>query len=74
MQDNQKQYITASAVCARYGGITTMTLHRWLSDDSVEFPRPMQVNRQRFFDVTELDAFDLRMRTKVPAIRANSAA
>lgn len=43
------RYLTASQVKARFGGISDMTLWRWLQDDALGFPKPMVVNRRRLF-------------------------
>lgn len=42
--------LTAQQVCARLGGISTMTLWRWLSSDAVRFPQPtMRLNKRRYW-------------------------
>lgn len=42
--------LTAQQVCARLGGISQMTLWRWLGSDAVRFPKPtMRVNKRRFW-------------------------
>jgi predicted DNA-binding transcriptional regulator AlpA len=45
-----------SEVCNRIG-ITTMTLHRWLNDPEVHFPRPIQVKRLRLWPEPEVAAW-----------------
>lgn len=62
MAEKQKKYITAKQVCERYGSITEMTLHRWLQEPAMRFPRPIKINRLRFFDIEELDEYDRLMR------------
>ncbi|UXT56945.1 helix-turn-helix domain-containing protein [Agrobacterium fabrum] len=51
-------YLTAKEVCQRYGRISDMTLHRWLRDDRLNFPRPVRIGGLRFFDLAELAAYD----------------
>jgi predicted DNA-binding transcriptional regulator AlpA len=42
--------LTAQQVCARLGGISTMTLWRWLSGDGVGFPQPtLRINKRRYW-------------------------
>ncbi|MBP1878142.1 putative DNA-binding transcriptional regulator AlpA [Agrobacterium rubi] len=59
--ENENIYITAPEVVRRYH-ITSMTLHRWLKDDGLNFPRPMVVRKRRLFVAAELDAFDEQQR------------
>lgn len=53
-------YLTAKQVCARYGGISAMTLWRWQADPTLNFPKPVTINRRRYFPLSLLDAFDTR--------------
>jgi predicted DNA-binding transcriptional regulator AlpA len=42
--------LTAHQVCARIGGISMMTLWRWLGSDTVQFPQPtMRINNRRYW-------------------------
>jgi len=44
--------LTARQVCAKLGGISCMTLWRWLGSDTVRFPRPTaRINNRRFWSV-----------------------
>jgi predicted DNA-binding transcriptional regulator AlpA len=47
------EYLTATQVKARYK-ISEMTLWRWLRDEALAFPRPMVINRRKFFKENEL--------------------
>ena len=49
--------ITAAEVRARFGGISDMTLWRWLDDAALGFPRPAYIQRRRFFRETEIEEF-----------------
>ncbi|MGO7726699.1 DNA-binding protein [Rhizobium johnstonii] len=44
-----------------------MTLHRWGKDARLSFPRPMVVNRRKFFKEEELVAWE-RERAKERAV------
>ncbi|MER8625551.1 helix-turn-helix domain-containing protein [Mesorhizobium sp. M1143] len=50
-------YLTAKQVLARYH-ITDMTLWRWLADETLAFPKPMAVNRRRYFLEADLVAWE----------------
>lgn len=62
-----KTYLTAAAVKERYK-ISEMTLWRWLRDEELKFPKPMIINRRKFFNEADLVAWDsLKMEEKPPA-------
>lgn len=42
------------AIC---GGISDMTLWRWLNDQSLDFPRPIYLGRRRYWRETEVLAW-----------------
>ncbi|GAB1379915.1 helix-turn-helix transcriptional regulator [Pararhodobacter aggregans] len=39
------------------GGISDMTLWRWLNDQSLDFPRPIYLGRRRYWRETEVLAW-----------------
>lgn len=49
--------IGANDVRARLGGISDMTLWRWLDSPEVGFPRPIYVRRRRFWRESDLAAW-----------------
>jgi predicted DNA-binding transcriptional regulator AlpA len=51
-------YLTARQVKARYGGISDMSLWRWLRDENLGFPQPLIINGRRFWLEGALDRFD----------------
>ncbi len=51
-------YGTAKQVRERYGGISDMTLWRWLRDPNLQFPKPIVINGRRYWRWDKLDAFD----------------
>jgi len=53
----QTKYLTASQVCDNFGGVSDMTLWRWLNDPEMNFPRPIYINRRRYFSVDEIETF-----------------
>jgi predicted DNA-binding transcriptional regulator AlpA len=50
-------FLPASGVWRRYG-VTSMTLHRWLADAELDFPRPFYLGRFRFWRISELAAWE----------------
>ena len=65
--DFAKLYITATQVRARYGSIADMTLWRWLADPSLAFPRPLHINRRRFWRLDELEDWERAQAAKAKA-------
>lgn len=49
--------IAAKAVLARYGGICGMTLHRWVRDPDLNFPKRPLINGRRYWRLSELLAW-----------------
>jgi predicted DNA-binding transcriptional regulator AlpA len=62
-----KQYLTASQVRARFGNISDMTLWRWIRSAELEFPRPIVIASRRYFDETEITAWQLERKASRPA-------
>jgi predicted DNA-binding transcriptional regulator AlpA len=52
------QYLTARRVQQRYD-ITRSTLHRWINDPELGMPRPVRRRNRLYFDLTELEQWDL---------------
>jgi predicted DNA-binding transcriptional regulator AlpA len=39
-------------------GITDRTLDRWLNNDELRFPRPLLINKRRYFILEEIEAWE----------------
>ncbi|KSV90945.1 hypothetical protein N181_09760 [Sinorhizobium fredii USDA 205] len=50
-------YLTTSQVLQRYS-ISEMSLWRWQKNESLGFPRPMIVNKRKFFKEEDLVAWE----------------
>ena len=50
-------------VCARFG-ITPRTIDRWLRNQALDFPRPLVVNRRRYFNEAHLRDWERRQLEK----------
>lgn len=58
---NPHRVINAIEVRALCGGISAMSLWRWLNDDRLDFPRPRTVRRRRYWrEVEVLDWLEAR--------------
>lgn len=53
------EYLTAKNVRARFAGISEMTLWRWVKES--DFPKPVMINRRRYFLSSEIDAYQKRI-------------
>ena len=49
--------LPAAQVLARYG-VCAMTLHRWLKDSHLDFPKPIRINGRRYWRLRTLLAFE----------------
>jgi predicted DNA-binding transcriptional regulator AlpA len=58
MADARTVYLNAGQVRDRYGGISDMTLWRWLHDEKLGFPKPRHINRLRYWDDAELTEWE----------------
>lgn len=51
--------LPARLVCERYD-IVRRTLDRWIDNEKLEFPRPIVINRRRYFREDELEEWERR--------------
>jgi predicted DNA-binding transcriptional regulator AlpA len=64
-------FLPASSVWARYR-VTSMTIHRWLANPDLGFPKPFYLGRFRFWRVAELEAWEAT-RPRVADKQVNAA-
>ncbi|MEG3663075.1 helix-turn-helix transcriptional regulator [Celeribacter halophilus] len=50
----ENKLIPATAVRELCGGVSDMTLWRWLNDPDLAFPRPTYIGKRRYFRETEI--------------------
>jgi predicted DNA-binding transcriptional regulator AlpA len=50
----ENKLISANAVRDLCGGVSDMTLWRWLKDPDLEFPRPAYIGKRRYFRQAEI--------------------
>lgn len=53
----EKKLITAAGTRTICGGVSDMTLWRWLNDPTLNFPKPIYIARRRFFREAEVLAW-----------------
>lgn len=54
LDHNPNRRIPAFVVRELVGGISDMTLSRWLADEAKHFPRPIYIGRRRFWKEAEI--------------------
>lgn len=50
----QASMMTSADVRQTCGGVSDMTIFRWLRDERAHFPRPVYVNRRRYWRADEI--------------------
>ncbi|MCB5409446.1 helix-turn-helix transcriptional regulator [Pseudogemmobacter faecipullorum] len=53
----ERKLISAATVRQLCGGISDMTLWRWLDDAALAFPKPVYIQRRRFWREADLMAW-----------------
>ena len=54
---NPNRRIAAAELCDLCGGISKMTLWRWLADPALEFPRPAFIGNRRYWREVDVVAW-----------------
>jgi predicted DNA-binding transcriptional regulator AlpA len=55
--ENNTKLMSAKEVREVFGGISDMSLWRWLNDKEMGFPAPIYIAKRRFFREAEIMAF-----------------
>ena len=55
--DNPHRRIPAGSVLELCGGISAMTLHRWLNNPDLNFPKPQYIGRRRYWREADIVAW-----------------
>jgi len=56
-------FLPGPQVCARYQR-SDMTIHRWLNDPELNFPRPTYFGRYRYWRIDELERWEVEQARK----------
>lgn len=59
-------YLDARAVRHRYGDRSDMALYRWLRDPKLGFPRPIYIQKYRYWRLADLIEWERRRPTSKP--------
>jgi len=51
-------YLTSREVRRRYSDISDMSLWRWLHDEKLAFPQPTIIQKRRYWQVAQLEAWE----------------
>jgi len=60
------QKLPTQKVADRYG-VSRRSVERWEDDPKLEFPRAMVVNRRKYFDLAQLEAWERRRARRSPS-------
>lgn len=68
MQEHKDIHLSADGVRRRYGGVSDMTIWRWLHDEELKFPAPaLVVRRRRFWRIADLEKWEAEQAREVAA-------
>lgn len=60
--------VSAARVRELCGGVSNMSLHRWLNDEDLGFPKPIKIGGRRYWRESDIVAWlDARERGEVAA-------
>jgi len=54
---NPHRRISAGTVQEMCGGVSAMTLHRWLNNRDLDFPKPQYIGRRRYWREADIIAW-----------------
>ncbi len=60
-------YLPARKVREVCGGVSDMTLYRWLKRDDLDFPRPVYICRRRYWLRDRIEAWLARQEDALPS-------
>jgi predicted DNA-binding transcriptional regulator AlpA len=66
-QVDDETLLTSKQVCARFGGVTVMSLWRWMNDDETGFPKPIKINSRNYWRLGDLRHWQASRPQHVPA-------
>jgi predicted DNA-binding transcriptional regulator AlpA len=53
-------WLTSRQIRAHFG-VSAMSIHRWLHDQRLQFPKPTQIRRRNYWRVADVLEFEQRM-------------
>ncbi len=67
--DKNTDLITAAQVREQLGGISDMTLYRWVHDQEMGFPHPLYIRRNRYWRLADIEQWLDKQKPKRVRIR-----
>ena len=55
---DESALITSKAVRSHFGGISDMTLWRWANNPALDFPKPIIINRRKYWRESDISAWE----------------
>lgn len=62
--------LTSKQVRARYGDVSDMCLWRWLRSKDLNFPKPLEINRRRYWKLADLEAWEAERTARQTGVAA----
>jgi predicted DNA-binding transcriptional regulator AlpA len=59
-----------TALLAKRFGVSIRTIERWLDSETLNFPRPVTINRRRYWIEAEIEAWEIARREEQEAEKA----
>jgi len=66
-QPRDDDLVTAREVRRMFGGVSEMTIWRWMRSETVRFPQPVQINNKNYWLLGDLRRFRERCTKKAGA-------
>lgn len=61
-EEDRRPLLTSRTVC-EYFGVVPRTLHRWVTDPELGFPKPLIVKKRQYWHPRDLEDFELVRRS-----------
>lgn len=57
-QHQSTVYLSRTQVRQRYGGVTRVTIYRWVKNETLGFPKPITISTRDYWALSDLEAFE----------------
>ena len=58
MTEHDDEFVSSKRIRERYDDISDMTLWRWENDILLGFPKPIRINRRKYWRLSELISWE----------------
>ncbi len=66
-EDDSEHLLNSRQVCARFGGVSLMSLWRWARDERLQFPQPVKLTNRNYWRMGDLRRWEAERLTKITA-------